>query len=228
MKSLAGVIGLCLALMPITSRAQETDRYTKSGFFAPDKERFFHGGFTAGGNFSTVAGDSYGGYKKAGLVGGAAVYVRLLPKLMTSIEMLYTMKGSRGVAHKTSMYSGEFFERYWLDLNYVEVPLILHYNFTPRWHLGIGAAYGQLVGVPREEIYTDQPVTIDPETTQFNKSDINFVGSAGLQIGNGWFFMMRYQRSLQSIRRPENIPVWQNSIAQYNDLFSVRLLYLID
>lgn len=223
---LALLLGLVL---PSVVNAQDGDdsRYIKSGFFSPDKEQFFYGGFTAGANFTTVAGDNYGGYKKVGFAGGATVYVRLLPKMVANIELLYTMKGSRGIAQVTSVYSGEFFERYWLDLNYVEIPLIFHYNFTPRWHIGIGASYAQLVKT-REEIYTDQPVVINPDLTQFNNSDINFIVSGGLQIGNGWFLMLRYQRSLQSIRQPQNIPVWQNSVAQYNDLFSLRLMYLID
>lgn len=200
--------------------------YTKSDFFSPDKEQFFYGGLTLGGNFSTVDGDSYPGYKKAGLVGGGVVYVKLLPKLLADVELLYTQKGSRGVAQKTSVYSGAFFERYWLDLNYMEVPVLIHYVFTPRLHIGVGASYARLVG-SREEIYTDQPVTIDPATTQFNNQDINFVLGAGWQIGNGWFLMARYQRSLRTVRASQNIPYWQYSTDQFNDLFSLRLLYLI-
>lgn len=219
----AGIVLLLLLIGgSFASFAQE-----KSHFFSPDKEQIFFGGFTAGGNFTTVAGDSYGGYKKAGLVGGGVVYVRMLPKLLASVELLYTQKGSRGVAQRNSMYTGDFFERYWLDLNYVEIPLIVHYTFTPRWHIGLGASYAQLVGV-REEIYTDQPVFIDPTTTAFNQRDINFVIGGGWQIGDGWFLTGRYQRSAQSIRSAGNIPIWQNSVAQFNDLFSLRLLYLID
>lgn len=210
------------------AQTEDDSRYIKSGFFSPDKEQVFYGGFTAGGNFSTVQGDSYGGYKKAGIVAGGTVYVRMFPKLLCNVEMLYTQKGSRGVVQKSSMYSGEFFERYWLDLNYVEIPFIVSYTFTPRWHIGVGVSYGRLVGIPKEEIYTDQPLVIDPDKTQFNKDDINFVFGGGLQIGKGWFLMGRYQRSLKSIRLPANIPYWQNSIAQFNDLFSLRLLYLID
>lgn len=200
----------------------------KSHFFSPDKEQAFYGGLTAGGNFSTVAGDSYGGYKKAGLVFGGTVYVRAAAKLMVSIELLYTQKGSRGIAQKTSVYSGDFFERYWLDLNYVEIPLMLHYNFTPRWHIGIGGAYARLIK-SEEEVLTDQfNSKLDPAENPFNEADVNFVFGGGLQIGRGWFLMARYQRSTKSIRKAQYIPVWQNSFSQFNDLFSLRLMYLID
>lgn len=224
-----GVLGV-LSFSSAVSYAQDEagSRYEKSHFFSPDRsEQVFFGGFTAGGNFSTVDGDSYGGYKKAGFVAGGTVYIRLLPKLLTNIELLYSMKGSRGVVMKYSEYTGDFFERYWLDLNYVEVPLMVHYEFTPRWHIGVGAAYAQLIN-SKEEIYTDQPVTIDPTATSFYTRDVNFVLSGGLQIGRGWFLMGRYQRSLSSIRTAQNIPYWQNSFRQFNDLFSLRLMYLID
>lgn len=199
----------------------------KSGFFSQEKKNIFFGGLTAGANFSTVAGDSYGGYKKVGFVGGGIVYVRVLPKLLTSVELLYSQKGSRGVKQKNSYYSGTFIEQYWLDLNYVEVPVLIHYNFTSRWHIGIGASYAQLIKSD-EEVYTDQPVVIDPDETEFNKEDINFILHGGLQIGNGWFIVARYQRSLSSIRSAANIPAWQLSGQQLNDLFSLRLTYLIN
>lgn len=215
------LVYIILLFVPLSLIGQE-----KSNFFSPDKEEEFFGGLTLGGNFSTVDGDSYAGYSKVGLVGGGVVYARLFPKLYASIELLYTQKGSRGVAQKTSIYSGDFFERYWLDLNYIEIPLAFHYVFTPRLHVGIGGAYAQLIGYS-EEIYTDQPVTIDPDANKFNTEDFNFVLNAGWQIGDGWFILARYQRSVRSIREPVNIPIWQNSFTQFNDLFSLRLLYLI-
>lgn len=198
----------------------------KSNFFSPDKEQIFYGGFTAGANFSTVDGDNYGGYKKLGFTGGGTVYVRLFPKLLANLELLYTQKGSRGVAQKTSVYAGPFIERYWLDLNYIEVPLILSYVFHPRWHIGGGASYGQLIG-SKEDVYTDQPLTIDPALSEFKTEDINLILSGGWQIGDGWFLMLRYQRSMNTVREPQNIPYWQNSFSQFNDLFSLRLSYLI-
>lgn len=218
--------GFVLGLLMICVAAYGSSAQEKSNFFSPDKEQIFYGGFTAGANFSTVAGDSYGGYKKIGFVGGATVYVRMLPKLLANLELLYTQKGSRGVAQKTSAYAGAFFERYWLDLNYIETPLILSYVFHPRWHIGVGGSYAQLVG-SNEEVYTDQPLTIDPAQSEFNSSDINLILSGGWQIGDGWFLMLRYQRSLNTVREPQNIPYWQNSFSQFNDLFSLRLTYLI-
>ncbi len=205
-----------------TANAQLVD------IFSENDDRTFYGGLTAGGNFSTVDGDSYGGYKKAGWVVGGTVYAHLFSDFFVNIELLYTQKGSRGVVAKTSFYSGDFFERYWLDLNYVEIPVIFHCKIPAKWnmHLGAGASYARLLK-SKEEIYTDQPVIINPDETRFNDEDINFVINYGVQIANRWFLNARYQRSVKTIRAFQNIPVWQGESKQFNDLFSLRLLYLI-
>lgn len=205
----------------------QTGYAQKSGYFTQDENQIFYGGITLGGNFSTVDGDSYGGYKKAGFVGGPTVYIRLLPSLLANIELLYSQKGSRGVFMDYSYQVGDYFERYWLDINYIEVPLIFSYNFRPRWHISLGGAYGQLVGVPREEVYSYQPYTLDPESSDFNKSDVSIVFGGMYQLSDGWFLSGRWQRSVMTIRESENIPVWQATARQYNDLFSLRLVYLI-
>lgn len=220
-RKLGILLMLALPVLPLKGIAQNYNFFKKK-----DDNKIFYAGLQAGGNFSTVDGDSYSGYKKAGIVGGATVYVRLLPKLLTNIELLYSQKGSRGVATRNSIYIGEFFEQYWLDLDYIEVPIMLHYSFTPRWHLGAGASYGRLIR-SREDIYTDQPVTIDPDNNFFQNDDINVIVGGGFHLGYGWFLLARYQRSTRSIRNANNIPFWQNSIRQYNDLFSLRLMYLI-
>lgn len=214
-------IALCFGVVA-DSQAQLKD------IFSEDDTRTFYGGLTAGGNFSTVDGDSYGGYKKAGWVVGGTVYAHLFSGFFANIELLYTQKGSRGVAAKTSIYSGEFFERYWLDLNYVEIPVIIHCKLKSRFnmHIGVGASYARLLK-SNEEIYTDQPVVIDQEQASFKAEDFNIVVNYGLQIANKWYLNARYQRSLNTIRDPLNVPVWQGYNNQYNDLFSLRLLYLI-
>lgn len=198
-----------------------------SGFFDIDNnERRFAGGLIAGANFSTVVGDGYGGYHKVGFVGGGVVYTEPVKNTLISIELLYSQRGSRGAKQIISNYTGAFFERFWLDLNYVEVPLLVHYCFSSKWHIGIGASYAQLLN-SREEIYTDQPVTIDPDLNSFNKEDFNFIVSGGIQFGKGLFLMARYQRSLSTIRQLDHVPVWQGPNYQFNDMFSLRLMYLL-
>lgn len=198
----------------------------KSRGYFNDEERFFYGGLAIGANFSTVDGDTYGGYHKAGLNAGGLVYVKLFKKLLASVEILYTQKGSRAVRVYESYYTGTAIEKYGISLNYAEVPLSFHYILSDKWHIGLGASYAQLIS-SKEEIFTDQPVYIDPAKHQFRKKDMNYILGATWQIGDGLFLDGKYQYSISSIRDSDKIPVGFGYGAQYNNHFTLRLMYLI-
>lgn len=215
-------LGLFLGILQVNLQAQSKSR----GFFQNDT-RPFYGGFLLGANISTVEGDTYGGYHKLGLNTGVTVYATLSPSFLANFEILYSQKGSRGVMQKTSVYSGAFFEKYYLDLNYVEAPVVLHYVMTSQLSVGLGASYSRLLN-SKEDVYTDQPISLKPEINVFRKEDYNFLLDAGFQIGDGLFFNGRYQFSLKTIRDWDKIPVgYGYGNLQFNNVFSFRLLYLI-
>ncbi len=200
------------------------------GFFKPDDERTFYGGATLGANFSTVNGDGYGGYRKVGLTGGGIVAIRVLPKLLTSVELLYSQKGSRGVAETNSIYSGPGFDKYYLNLNYVEIPLMVQYVMNDLFRLGVGASYAQLLN-SKEEIITAQYNVKDKPGNEFRKQDYNFILGGGVQFGSGIFLEGRYQFSLASIRDANKVPYYYQYIggqaSQFNSLFTFKIMYLI-
>lgn len=198
------------------------------GYFTNNEERKFYGGIVAGFNFSALNGDVYSGYRKVGLNVGPTVYVKLLPKLLASLDLLYTQKGCRGVRVLESNYSGQFIESYRVNLNYYEVPLVLHYLLDDKWNIGVGAAYGGLIS-SKEDAYTDQPFTFNPSTTAFRTEDISYVLDASMQFYKGWFVNMRYQHSISTIRDAQNIPYYFSNGAakQTNVMFSLRLIRLI-
>ncbi len=198
------------------------------GFFTNNPDRKFYGGVVGGFNFSALRGDIYEGYRKAGLNVGGTVFVRLLPKLFTSIELIYTQKGCRGIRVFESYYTGTFIEKYIVNLNYVELPLMLHFQINDKWNVGAGAAYAGLVNY-KEEIYTDQPFIFTADKYSFNNNELSFIINANMQFYKGWFVGMRYQQSLGTIREERNLPIpFSTGAAQLNQLFSLRLMYLID
>lgn len=200
---------------------------SKSRNFFLNEPRPFYGGFLFGMNMSTVEGDTYGGYHKAGLNGGFTVYAAISPSFLANLELIYTQKGSRGVKVLNSYYSGTFIEKYYLDLNYMEVPLVFHYVATSQLTVGVGGAYAQLIN-SKEDVYTDQPVNLRPDSNVFRKQDYSLLADAGFQIGDGLFFKARYQFSLTTIRDWNKIPVgYGYGNLQFNSLFSIRLMYLI-
>ncbi len=208
---------LLMIYLPFTGNAQQG-----RGYFTNTEDVFF-GGLVAGMNFTTVEGDGYSGYHKVGFNGGGTVYVKFASRFLTSIELLYTQKGSRGVRTYDSYYSGTFAERYFLDLNYVEVPLVFHYAATDKWLLGAGASYAQLLN-SKEEMISEVPVYIDPDIYQFRKQDIAVVANANLQFAKGLFLNLRYQHSLATIRDANKVAVGGGT--QISSVFTLRLMYL--
>lgn len=191
-------------------------------------EQAFLGGAVVGANLCTVQGDGYGGYSKVGLNAGGMVYVKVANKLFADLELLYAQKGSRGVNQVESIYVGTSFEKYYLDLNYVEIPLVFNYVFNEKWHGGVGGSYSMLLGSKEEAVSAVQPVYIRNEDHPFKSNDINFILNVGYELGNGVFVNARYQRSVTTIRDPFYVPVGFGGGNQFNELFSFRIMYLIN
>lgn len=221
MKKLIAILSLLIC--SIASNAQ-----IGRGYFTNNPDRKFFGGVVAGLNFSALTGDAYEGYRKVGLNVGGTVYVRLLPRLLGSVDLLYTQKGCRGVRVLESYYTGQFIESYRVNLNYYEVPIVFHYLLNDKWNIGVGAAYGGLIS-SKEDAYSDQPYTFNPTTNAFRTEDMSFILDASMQFYKGWFVNMRYQQSLATIRDAQNIPYYFSNGAgkQGNAMFTLRLIRLI-
>ncbi len=200
--------------------------WAQSGTLLSEEQSFF-GGVVLGANLCTVQGDGYSGYSKVGLNAGGMVYVRVSHKLFADLELLYAQKGSRGVNQVESIYVGTSFEKYYLDLNYVEIPLVFNYVFNEKWHGGIGGSYALLLGSKEEAVSAVQPVYIKNDEHPFKSNDINFILNLGYELGGGVFVNARYQRSVATIRDPFYVPVGFGGGNQYNELFSFRIMYLI-
>lgn len=198
----------------------------QSGTLLSDEHSFL-GGVVVGANLCTVQGDGYSGFSKVGLNAGGLVYAKISYKLFADLELLYAQKGSRGVNQVESVYVGTSFEKYFLDLNYVEIPLIFNYVFNEKWHGGVGGSYAMLLGSKEDAVSAVQPVYIRNEDHPFKTNDINFILNLGYELGGGVFVNARYQRSVSTIRDPFYVPVGFGGGNQYNELFSFRIMYLI-
>ena len=192
----------------------------------PSENRTFYGGITAGTNFSALQGDVYAGYHKVGFNVGGVVYTRFLQIFTAGIEMLYSQKGCRGVREINSSYVGQMFEKYYVNLNYVEVPLIVSIEFSPFLSFGGGISYSRLIN-SKEWIVSDQPYNIDNSLFRFQRDDWAYVGGATLQFKKQWAVGLRYQQSFKPIRDSYYIPLGLGTGAEYNSYFTLRLTYLI-
>lgn len=203
------------------SYAQETD-------FLDRPVRLFEGRLVGGVNFTQVDGDNYNGYHKVGINTGAMVFVNLPGKVAVSTELLYSMKGARGAQVRESYYVGTYFDKYYVNLNYIEIPVAIHYKQFPFLDFEAGVSYGRLI-VSKEWGYADVPVVIDPVYNYFNNSEVSILGGANLRIGKKMYANARFQYSVSTIRPYPRIPQHYYLYPQHqtNNVVTLRLMYVL-
>jgi hypothetical protein len=211
-------------LLIISNNAFGQDRPEDNPLF--NGERKFAGGLVLGGNASQVDGDYLNGYHKFGLNAGAIAYVNFGKRTAISLELLFSQKGSYSVTTNESPYFGTYFAKYSIHLNYAEVPLLFHFYASPRFHFGIGASYNVLAG--SKEMYNDASfnVVIDPEVYSFSRHTFDGIVGGSVVLWRGLMFDIRYQYSLTTIRKLQNIPAGLGFENQKNNMFALRLIYL--
>ncbi len=219
--SLSVMVGM---LAPVVSGSAQSEY----PFF--NEERTFYGGLVLGGNLAQIDGDGFAGYRKIGLNAGAIVYWKFGEKVGSTLEILYSQKGSRGVSGVNSPYSGSSFAKYAINLNYIELPVLLQYFMSERYHVGIGASYNALINT--EEYFKMPEKVTFPETTfPFNKYSVDLVLSGNMMIWQGLMINARYQYSLTPVRQAWNVPPGFNGVSlgsghQINNMLAIRLIYL--
>ena len=194
-----------------------------------EEPRVFSGGLVAGANFTQVDGDSFYGYNKVGINAGGVVYVRFNENFGASMEIDYTQKGSRGVLVTNSQNIGTYVEKYFMNLNYVEVPVTLHVKSYLKTHLvyfEAGLSYAYLIN-SSEWVLADQPVVIDPVLNRFNNTDFDYILGASLQVYKNLYLNGRFQYSILEIRPTDRVPIGYTygTKGQFNNMFNLRLMY---
>lgn len=213
----------CLILLicvcsKLTALAQE------SYFNKPDYERkVFFGSIVLGMNAAQIDGDTYSGFKKAGLNMGLGAYVRFHPRWLGNLELLYSQKGAREMNLYESPAVGTVPLGYRARLNYIEIPLCLSYLVYDKLHFGGGLSYSRVLS-DKEEIDSYTTLQSLSSDNTFRKQDINYLISLQYQLYDNLFVRVRYQYSALSIRDASRIPLIFSSGAQYNNLFAFHLI----
>jgi hypothetical protein len=220
------VFTFSLSLLSATARSQS---------YYNETPRLFYGGLVAGGNFTQVDGDNYAGYHKVGVNVGGIVYAQLANKLAASMEILFVQKGSRAHKEQVTPFIDPTagipvtIQKYNIDLNYAEVPIMINYFDKRKSNFGAGFSYSQLIS-SNEKIVTNPGLApeTNPSDYPFRKADINLLAGVNLKLTGGLFLNVRFQYSLFSIR-DEDVK-FRNYIRkdQYNNLYVLRLMYLFN
>ena len=207
---------LLIAALSVFGKAGAQDSY-----YIED-EKTFTGGFVGGLNFTQVDGDDFAGYHKVGFNFGGIVYAHLFDNISGSMEILYSQKGSKS-AGAQQLSSGMVITTYGIKLNYAEVPIMLNYYLKKKSNFGAGLSYSRLAS-SSEYITTAPPQAYNLDQYPFKKGDLNFLIGGNIHIIKGLFLNLRFQYSLIPIRT--SIPQTYSKAPQYNNLYTIRLMYL--
>ncbi len=190
------------------------------------------GALIGGMNTTNVQGDDVFGFKKFGLNAGAAAIMPFSDKWSITLETSYTQKGSY---HKEGGRGMNYQERhdynqYKLILNYVEVPVLVHYEDRKWIRVGAGFSYARLVEVKEWEDHI-RIATTTLANGPYSLNDYSALLDLVFPIYQQLKFNFRYTFSLAMIREREyqNVSAGQEKIRkQYNQTLSFRLMWVFN
>ena len=181
-----------------------------------------------GFNLTQVEGDEVHGFKKPGLQIGAGALVPFGRKWDVGLEVLFNQKGAREGQQYIDTIQGEVLTgEYKLRLNYVEVPVLVHFTDKDFITIGAGFSWGRLVGVKEWE-HGNLVESTTVENGPYSKNDFNYIVDLRIKIFGPLKFGIRYQNSMVPIRTREFEDMAGNKWTrdQYNKVLTFKLVYI--
>lgn len=181
-------------------------------------------------NGCQVHGDTYDGYDKGGLFTGLCVNAGLSKMHNFELGFYFSQKGAR----KNSNPSKGDYDSYYLNLNYLDMPLLYRLNLNKRWFITIGPSIAYLVSYKEIDDGTD--VTGTSMGNDFEKFEFAINAGLGAKIKSGFEVELRSTNSLLPVHNygvgSSNV-YYQNPIAQlfnegfYNNILTLFVSYTI-
>lgn len=179
----------------------------------------------AGFNLSQVDGDLVYGYKRIGGNLGVGAMIPVKKNWDVSLETSFNQKG----AYQKPQYLADSLNgAYELRLNYVEVPVLLHYTDKEFITVGAGISWGRLVGAKEYEHGRRTPTTATNGV--YNLNDYCVLLDLRMRIIDRLKFNFRYQYTLASIRTREftDLSGKTETRKQFNNVLTFRLVYVFN
>lgn len=186
------------------------------------------GALIGGFNLSQVDGDEIYGYNKPGLNLGASAIFPFNNYLQLSIENIYNQKGSyQGPQYSLDSLTGE----YRLKLDYLEVPVLLHYNDKDKLIFGLGVSWGRIVNMKEWE-HGRRIESTNLNSGTYNPDDWNILVDFRFRTYKRFWANFRYAYSIAKIRTREFVYLPPASGSefrdQYNNLLTFRVIYIFN
>lgn len=155
-------------------------------------QKSFNGGFLAGISTSQIGGDGYGGFDKAGLIGGFFTHIPISEKSAWMMELRYIDKGS---VKPSDPENGNYTYRK-IQLSYVEVPVLYIFKLG-KFNYEAGVSYGRLI---RQHFFDETGEYFPIESHLFRKWELASQLGLNYQANERFRFNVRYSISLWKIR----------------------------
>jgi hypothetical protein len=181
-------------------------------------QKRFIAGVKAGLSTSQVAGDTYGGFHKAGFDGGIFVTGKINEKWTAQMEMIFIQKGSK---HNGDPEIGDY-TYYYLGLNYLEVPLLFQFH-QKKFIFEAGPAFGYLIS---HQEYNHNGPAINPRP--FSTTEIGAGFGVSYTLIKNLSINWRYSNSIVPIRayqpatRKMDIPGQRNNVLAFTLTYQFR------
>ena len=180
---------------------------------------------TAGVTPAQVHGDAYSGFNKLGGVGGIGIESVFTEKASMSLSFLFIQKGAR---KNQNLTKGDL-TAYYLNLNYLEVPLLVNYT-QKKFLFDAGFSVAYLINYYE----ADQNMNFTG-VFPFQKFDYSIKIGLGYNISPKWFVNFRSSNSFITTRpnRIKQSIYFNNIIARtfnkgyYNNILEFTLGYRI-
>lgn len=174
-------------------------------------------GFKEGITISQVTENMYKGFYKPGFTGGAFIKLRLSDNLNLGTEAVYTECGNI----KRAKHKKGHFNNYFLQLNYVQVPLLFQLHFQ-AYGIELGSGYGFLLNV--KEINVVDGIAYSGSSA-FNKGDVYFNAGFTYALSSRFGLNLRYINSINPIRTLVDTTDKSLKYEQKNNIFLLFLTY---
>jgi len=184
-----------------------------------------------GFNLTQVEGDEVHGFRKPGLQIGAGALIPFKKKWDVSMEVTFNQKGAnqRAQYSETDSVGKVLTGQYKLRLNYVEVPVLVHFTDRDFITIGAGFSWGRLVGVQEwEHGKIVEGTTLNSGT--YDKNDFSYIIDLRIKLYGPLKLGIRYQNSMVKIRTREFGDFAGNKWTrdQFNKVLTFKLVYIFN
>lgn len=179
-------------------------------------------------NGCQVHGDNYDGYDKGGLFAGLGVNAAFSVMHQAELGFFFSQKGARKNANPDK---GDY-DSYYLNLNYIDMPLLYRLNLGKRWFITLGPSVAYLISYREVDDGTD--VTGTPMGNEFEKFELAVNAGLGARIKGALEVELRSTNSILPVHDygPGSSNVfYRNPVAQmfnegfYNNILSLFVSY---